>query len=200
MANRSYLYSSNIIPGLFTTRTRSIKGIGEYNYDIPLIYKILMSGQPQPCFSLIWEEPDPTALIADYTEGLARLSQLLVEITVPIAKPLILQTLQFLNNEENKSQYLFLECGELYYMEDKNPYKQNLEVLRDIESYSTMTDFSFINEELLEKTAALEKTFLEERGLVGQTLDDKTQQELNAILLQPYYDLGLGTWSNVLYY
>ncbi len=200
MANRSYLYSCNIIPGLLTTRTLFRKGIGEYNYDVPLIYKVLMSGQPQTCYSLIWDDPDPIALVADYTEGLARLTQLLIEITVPIAKPLILDALHFLNNEENKSQYFFLECGELYAMNDRAAFRQNIDLLDELHYLSSITDFSHINEELLQKTAELEKTFIEEKGLIGQALDDKAQQELNTILLQPYYDLGLGSWSTVLYY
>lgn len=52
MANRSYLYSTNVVPGPDVKKaTRTLTGISEWNYDIPIIYKLLLSGNPRPCKS-----------------------------------------------------------------------------------------------------------------------------------------------------
>ncbi|MDP9915170.1 hypothetical protein J2W24_000805 [Variovorax boronicumulans] len=53
MANRSYLYSLTNRPAAYTDRPETISGISEWNYDIPFMYRLLMSGDPQLCASLI---------------------------------------------------------------------------------------------------------------------------------------------------
>ncbi|UUM22292.1 hypothetical protein [Mycoavidus sp. SF9855] len=42
MANRRYLYSSNVVPGPDVKQEMpTLTGISEWNYDIPNIYKLL---------------------------------------------------------------------------------------------------------------------------------------------------------------
>lgn len=53
MANRSYLYSLSNRPTAYTDRPETISGVSEWNYDIPFMYRLLMSGDPQLCASLI---------------------------------------------------------------------------------------------------------------------------------------------------
>lgn len=53
MANRSYLYSLSNRPTTYTDRPETISGVSEWNYDIPFMYRLLMSGDPQLCASLI---------------------------------------------------------------------------------------------------------------------------------------------------
>ncbi|RIX81222.1 hypothetical protein [Acidovorax cavernicola] len=53
MANRSYLYSLSNRPTAYADRPETISGLSEWNYDIPFMYRLLMSGEPQLCASLI---------------------------------------------------------------------------------------------------------------------------------------------------
>jgi hypothetical protein len=53
MANRSYLYSLSNRPTSYADRPETISGVSEWNYDVPFMYRLLMSGDPQLCASLI---------------------------------------------------------------------------------------------------------------------------------------------------
>ncbi|MGJ7573238.1 DUF7822 domain-containing protein [Variovorax sp. RB2P76] len=53
MANRSYLYSLSNRPSSYEDRPESICGLSEWAYDVPFMYRLLMSGEPQLCASLI---------------------------------------------------------------------------------------------------------------------------------------------------
>ena len=50
MANRAYLYSSDTIQG---AQEEALTGISEFNWDIPLIFKILLRVKSFPSLSLI---------------------------------------------------------------------------------------------------------------------------------------------------
>jgi hypothetical protein len=54
MANRSYLYSTNIIPSSNNKSKEEPKliGISEWNYAIPIVFQLLVSGKPIAC--LLW--------------------------------------------------------------------------------------------------------------------------------------------------
>ncbi len=52
MANRAYLYSTSFLPGA-ETEFRRIVGLSEWSYDIPLAFKLLLTGNPHRCTSLI---------------------------------------------------------------------------------------------------------------------------------------------------
>ncbi|HEX7865874.1 MAG TPA: hypothetical protein VF555_13065 [Variovorax sp.] len=53
MANRSYLYSLSNKPGSYADRPENISGLSEWAYDVPFMYRLLMSGDPQLCASLV---------------------------------------------------------------------------------------------------------------------------------------------------
>jgi len=53
MANRSYLYSLSNRPSSFADRPETISGLSEWAYDVPFMYRVLMSGDPQLCASLV---------------------------------------------------------------------------------------------------------------------------------------------------
>ncbi len=53
MANRSYLYSLSNRPTSYSDRPETISGLSEWPYDVPFMYRLLMSGDPQLCASLI---------------------------------------------------------------------------------------------------------------------------------------------------
>ena len=53
MANRSYLYSLGNRPTSYEDRPETISGLSEWAYDVPFIYRLLMSADPQLCASLV---------------------------------------------------------------------------------------------------------------------------------------------------
>ncbi|MBB1594371.1 hypothetical protein [Achromobacter sp. UMC46] len=53
MANRSYLYSLSNRPSSYSDRPETISGLSEWPYDVPFMYRLLVSGDPQLCASLI---------------------------------------------------------------------------------------------------------------------------------------------------
>lgn len=60
MANRAYLYSLSNQPECYEDRPETISGLSEWPYDIPFLYRLLMSGDPQLCASLITDKLDDT--------------------------------------------------------------------------------------------------------------------------------------------
>ncbi|PIF76645.1 hypothetical protein CLU95_3813 [Variovorax sp. 54] len=87
MANRSYLYSLTNRPTSYTDRPETISGVSEWNYDIPFMYRLLMSGDPQLCASLIsdgLEDDEETgqkgklyAISGRFEPGFARVKRLI---------------------------------------------------------------------------------------------------------------------------
>ncbi|MGE8659014.1 MAG: hypothetical protein ACN6O8_19900 [Achromobacter sp.] len=84
MANRAYLYSLSNRPATFADRPETLSGLSEWAYAVPFSYRLLMSGDPQRCASLIADgladdEPGhPTPLYAissRFEPGLARLKR-----------------------------------------------------------------------------------------------------------------------------
>lgn len=53
MANRSYLYSLSNRPSSYADRPETVSGLSEWPYYVPFMYRLLMSGDPQLCASLI---------------------------------------------------------------------------------------------------------------------------------------------------
>lgn len=82
MANRSYLYSLGNRPTSYADRPDTVSGLSEWAYAVPFSYRVLLSGDPRPCASLIadgFEDDTPeqaTALHAisgEFDAGRARL-------------------------------------------------------------------------------------------------------------------------------
>ena len=53
LANRSYLYSLGNRPVAYADRPETISGLSEWPYDVPFMFRLLMSGDPQLCASLV---------------------------------------------------------------------------------------------------------------------------------------------------
>ena len=195
MANRSYLFASDVVPapGISPNEHRAI-GISEWNYDIPIVFKLLLSASPQPCPSLVWPTAGSVALVGDYAEGLARLKAFLGRIERADALPLIEEGLEFLNRETSRRKYLVLECAEIFSMDREDLMQCNTQLAGEL-----------LNLEK-EVVAALESILpspVEKRkraGLLAKLLGRTTAPPPpGADPLQAVYRLGLGNWSNDLY-
>lgn len=55
MANRGYLYGISSRPSSYSDRPEQIVGLSEWPYAVPFSYRVLMSGEPQICASLLFD-------------------------------------------------------------------------------------------------------------------------------------------------
>lgn len=133
MANRSYLFILSNQPESYEDRPETISGLSEWPYAIPFSYRVLMSGDPRLCPSLIadgLEDDDPErrtplyAISGEFDAGHARLRKLLTAVRAanPKAEELagaVDTTLTYLDTHRDK--YLLLETVELDLMVESEP-------------------------------------------------------------------------------
>lgn len=179
MANRAYLYSIDHIPDPKAESVkRRIVGISEWNYEIPLVYGLLLSGNPRTCRSLIWDAPEDICILADYDAGVERLGAFMDEVRFPPAASLFDQTLAFLESERNRNTYFHLEPLEIYdLMEDEPPA---------------------LNRSFCEACKHIGQNAAESIQHIQQMIEssDIADEEVLSALRQ----LGFGNWSNILYW
>ncbi|MCW5233079.1 DUF7822 domain-containing protein [Verminephrobacter eiseniae] len=191
MANRSYLYASNVVPGPdVKAQAHTVAGISEWNYDIPIVYKLLLSGNPRPCRSFIWNTPHDIALVGGYAPGVERLTAFLNRIDLPAARPLIEETLGFLADAGNIKQYFILECGEIFEMGDDPMQVQNARLLEEIKNLDAA-----VEQVLGSLRPAKPSPWSVIARLFGAKPPPTAEDPLQVVR-----DLGLGNWSNVLYH
>ena len=127
MANRSYLYSLSNRPTSYVDRPETVSGLSEWGYLVPLSYRILMSGDPQLCSSLISngfeDEPEGEktklyAICSDFETGFSRLKTFFNVLnaaipsdSAPYLSEEIANAIAFL--ETHRDKYLLLETIEL---------------------------------------------------------------------------------------
>jgi hypothetical protein len=192
MANRSYLYSTDRLPSSDgdTERPRFV-GISEWPYDIPLVFKILVSGTPMACQSSLWS-PEPIAIAGDYDQGVARLFEFLDRIDEPDLAPLREEAHAFLTAEENKNRYFLLECGELYDMMGDAPREKNDRLLSEVQNLEPEMESALAKLSSDCRIKPRPVSFLARMFGVKSTVA-KNPTELIC-------ELGLGFWDNVLFY
>lgn len=212
MANRSYLYSLSNQPESYADRPKAITGLSEWPWDIPLVYQILLSGEPRLCASLIAEglnddEPgNPTplyALTGRFDSGFTRMKRF-AEIVATIAPPksrelrrAINEALEFLSAHRN--EYFLLETLELDIMEGSDsaalrqlPEKHLADVRAAAEAVDALRPWNFITVRKLRRGArGLRGKFAHFNGVsLGDDFDNPNTGK----------DLGMGYWSEVLFF
>lgn len=125
MANRAYLYSLSNRPNSYVDRPETISGLSEWAYAVPFSYRLLMSGDPRLCASLVSDgfDREPAnrktklyAISGEFEAGFARLKRFF-SVVRPLAasSPTLIagldETLAFL--ESHRDRYLLLETVEL---------------------------------------------------------------------------------------
>lgn len=196
MANRSYLYSTNVIPGsIDEVNDRKMIGIAEWDYEIPIVCKLLLSGNPKTCRSSLWENPEEIALIGDYATGVKKLEEFLSQIALPAAQNSIAETIEFLNRPENKNQYFVLECGEVFDMDDTPLFEQNLALLEELKNLQPEAERAL--QSLVPPSVELSKS----AGFFARLFSRTSEPSVPVHdLMKSLDELGLGNWSNILYY
>jgi hypothetical protein len=196
LANRSYLYSTNVIPGPNAKASgRKFIGISEWNYDIPIVFKLLLTGNPKTCTSSIWDNSEEIALIGDYASGVKSLEKFLSQIDLPAAQELIAEAIEFLNKPENQNKYFVLECGEIFDMGETSILEQNLELLDLVKNLQPEVEQAL--QSLAPPPVMQPKPVGFFSKLFGRTPEPPSPAH---DLMEPVYKLGLGNWSNILYF
>lgn len=171
MANRAYLYSTDKPP--FGDGKVSVRGLSEWNSEVPLVYKILLGENPQIATSAIWPEQDGIALVSDYAGGVRRLKEFLENIRYQPLLALGFDALEFLTLPENRRSYFLLEAGEIFDLDETQELTAQCASLR--EEILTIDEFT-----------------REWTEIFNQSTDSEQRSSLQ--------DLGLGEWSNTLYF
>jgi len=187
MANRSYLYAANRGPGSDSGFDKVI-GISESSYEIPLVYKILLSGRPRACRSLIWDHPEPISIAGDYKDGLERLSGFLADIRSPDIDVLRTQSMDFLSSTMTRRDLFVLECGEIFEMDDDQSIEaQNLALVEEIMQVELQ-----MAEALKELNGTARSTFARIKAFLVGKPEEGSAQAIER--------LGLDRWSRDLYF
>jgi hypothetical protein len=139
MANRSYLYSIDAVPYCDSNR-RHVIGLSEWNFDIPLAYKLLVSKNPCVCRSMIWDVEDPVAIVGDYQAGLQLLKSFLAETRSDVLKSAANEAIRFLSDPKVQQPLILLECGEIFDLDGENWAEQNAALLQEIKDIGRRTE------------------------------------------------------------
>ena len=189
MANRTYLYITDDVE-----KREKIRGIAEYNYDFPLLFKIMCSTEPVPGKSSIFNLEEKAAIISEMSGGIDKIKNFLLKMkeeksTLGSGKELVVsetceKIMEFL--DENKFldegyRYFLLEAAELYEMEADSHKEFEKLTLRDIEEINnTVKDVEYFME-----TGILNDSILEKIGTY-----EKFQYELSSFSEYLYYDFS----------
>ena len=191
VANRSYLYTTNHLPeSPEWEKTKDLHSISEWNYDIPVAFKLLLAGNPVAVKSSIWETSEKIAIAGDFQSGLAALNEYLAKLPSQ-AETLVSDTKAFLSETSNERKYFILECGEIFDMEEGSLEAKNLALVEEIKSIGSDIQAMVVPEPVIIEDA--------KRELFDKLLDRK-QESPKVDPLAPFYGLGLGNWSNILYF
>lgn len=187
MANRCYLYTTEHLPGSAEwTQSKELRGVAEWNDDIPLLFQILLSGNPVAVRSSIWDSPHLIAIAGDAATGLRRLMDYL-QLLPPQAEPLVADTRAFFADAGKPEAYFVLECREIYDYNDSDMAVQNSKIISQIAAIG-----DDLSKRYLPEPAYAESFF---RRFIRRLLKIPPPGAL-----EPYYEIGLGVWSNILYY
>ncbi|PID60675.1 MAG: hypothetical protein CSB44_09865 [Gammaproteobacteria bacterium] len=181
MANRSYLYSTDNLPESEEwTKKRILRSLSETNYDIPLVFKLLLSGNPIAVKSTIWEYDGKIAIAGEYESGLKNLEDYLSRLPAE-AEQLVTEAMTFLSDKANRRKYFILECGEIFNMTEGDLEEKNLALLEEIK-------------ELKNNIHAIDvPTLLESKDVSDQNAPQTD-------FAKQLHRIGLGYWANILYY
>ncbi len=189
MANRTYLYIIDNVE-----KREKIRGIAEYNYDFPLLFKILCSTAPVPGKSSICNLEEKVAIISDMSGGIEKVKSFLLKMkeeksALDKGKELVSseaceKIMEFLDKNkflDEGYRYFLLESFELYEMEADSYKEFEKLTLRDIDEINNTSK----DAEYFIKTGILNDSILEKIGTY-----EKFQYELSSFSEHLYFDLS----------
>lgn len=174
MANRSYLYSIDA-PPRSNPQSREIMGLHEWGWSIPISHRLLASGSPRISHSIIWDKEDKIAITSDFELGYTAFLDFFEALDAPEIRGELEAARAFLEKTHNRKPFIQLECGEIFDMNKTPVVKQNELLLTELQSIKTYTT---------QTISALKEA------------SSQSKAERQKVLSE----LGLGCWSNTLYY
>jgi hypothetical protein len=113
MANRSMLFAARALPAK-PGETVPVLALGEFGWDIPTLYKLLVSAAPQKCRSVVFDQQGPFAIAGDRQGGLDRLLALRAKLPANApAIPSVDAAIAELSKPHIDHPYFLLEPGEI---------------------------------------------------------------------------------------
>ena len=217
MANRCYLYNIDFNPSdRKKTSEDSILSVSESSYEIPISYKILLSGNPISSDSAIWDYDYPIAILGEFKKGKEALLEFLDKLNATnlFEKDYIqtqrAKTKEFLEGNSFNLRYFIMEAAELYEMGNEPMEEQNRVILNEAHNIEDTIDqfilkIKQLNTEINQLQFKKDQTttsFLFKK--VKPALSDKErsilQKEIENKNIQKRALLGIEDWSTVLYY
>jgi hypothetical protein len=226
MANRSYLYSLSNRPTSFADRPETIRPLSEWPYSVPFSYRVLMSGDPELCASLISDgfEDEPTgdktrlhAVSSSFEPGFGRLQKLcavlrqLASEQTPELVARLDETERFL--EQHRDRYLLLETIELDTVAEEGGPDLRSAVKREIVKCRRAGEaVDALSSSVAEATVQLKSAARQRPGkpwwkwwarpapleaLYGLRLDDDFDNTRDR---KTPYPIGLSGWTDVVYF
>ncbi|MGO2749762.1 MAG: DUF7822 domain-containing protein [Pseudoclavibacter sp.] len=126
MANRSYLYVVDEVPGQGTPLTR-VTGLSEWKWDVPLVHELLVSGSGRLVPSTIWDAP-AVAILGEYNQGVANLDRLFAQLPQDEdTQRQIAEARSVLADPGKQGRYLLLEVAEIHVLgvtDDDDPFPE----------------------------------------------------------------------------
>ncbi|WP_395140872.1 hypothetical protein [Armatimonas sp.] len=184
MANRCSLYALDFVPGE-GAKTKPLL-LGEYAYDIPLAFKLLVSASPRICPSFDWPDEGEVAILGELAQGRERLFVFFDQLTHPHAQPLIEETKAFLARPVLQLPYVLLEPLDIFQMTDLGFDSQIGELLDEIQH---------LDEHLPTQIETTLKALQAPVQTSSKRLWPWQKPSKPRDSLQPLYDLGLGSWG-----
>ena len=186
MSNRSYLFVSSQLPtDRWDASLRTpLRGISEHSYAVPLLYRLLVSVQSRLVDSAIWQDPAPLAIAGQAQAGMERALQFLEQIQNPHIEPLRREAETFLSSHIQPGDWLILEAAEVLQMQEQPALDQQVRALLD--------QMPLLDAECAQTQADLRP----QPPNIWQRIFKPSEESLQ----QPLLQLGLGNWSEHLYY
>ena len=186
MANRSYVFLSQTLPSTTWDAAKSsqLRGVCEHAYAVPLLQRLLVSVDSRLVSSSIWQHPEPLAIAGRAQAGMERTLQFLQQIQHPHIEPFRQEAERFLRSHISGDDWLILEAAEVLEMQDSPSTEQQV---RDLLKQMPALD--------AECAQALEKLRPQAPNF-WQKIFKPSQESLE----EPLRELGLGNWSENLYF
>jgi len=119
VANRSYLYAANRVPERPQDVPESVVGLMEWPNDVPLVQRLLLSGDPVVCPSMIFGVEDRIGIVADHDTGFAALFDFLDRLEHAAAAPLATAARAILGEPGRPGAVIIAEAGEIFDMDGR---------------------------------------------------------------------------------
>lgn len=113
MANRSMVFAARALPTK-PGETVAVLALGEFGWDIPLLYKLLVSVEPRTCHSVVFDNAAPLAIAGDRQGGLNLIKAIRAKLPAGApAIPSLDAAIAYLGKPHIDHPYFLLEPGEI---------------------------------------------------------------------------------------